>query len=156
MPRIASGSGYAYFCVLTGVFITALYTFRMFFMTFLGKERMDHHTQEHLHESPWVVTCRWSFSRFLRRSSAGSPSRPMLFGRYFEGSIHVLPPTMYWRTVGEEFHGPASFVLSAFLRLPYGWPAWAYSTAWLFFLWRPALADAAEAKFKWLLHHTDQ
>src|SRR6202041_1746375 len=49
------GSGYAYFCVVTGVFITALYTFRMFIMTFLGKERMDHHTQEHLHESPWVV-----------------------------------------------------------------------------------------------------
>ena len=55
--RVASrGLGYAYFCVLTGVFITALYTFRMFFMTFHGKERMDHHTQEHLHESPWVVT----------------------------------------------------------------------------------------------------
>ena len=50
------GSGYAYFCVLTGVFITALYTFRMFFMTFHGRPRMDHHTQEHLHESPWVVT----------------------------------------------------------------------------------------------------
>ncbi len=51
-----AGSGYAYFCVLTGVFITALYTFRMFIMTFLGKGRMDHHTEEHLHESPWVVT----------------------------------------------------------------------------------------------------
>src|SRR5882757_6523004 len=48
-----AGSGYAYVCVLSGVFITALYTFRMFIMTFLGKERMDHHTQEHLHESPW-------------------------------------------------------------------------------------------------------
>src|SRR6202040_2392788 len=50
------GSGYAYFCGVSGGFITALYTFRMFIMTFLGKERMDHHTQEHLHESPWVVT----------------------------------------------------------------------------------------------------
>ena len=49
-------STYAYFCVLSGVFITALYTFRMFFMTFHGEPRMDHHTQEHLHESPWVVT----------------------------------------------------------------------------------------------------
>ena len=36
------GSSYAYFCVLTGVFVTALYTFRMFFMTFHGEERMDH------------------------------------------------------------------------------------------------------------------
>ena len=51
-----AGHAYAYFCVLSGVFITALYTFRMFFMTFHGEPRMDHHTQEHLHESPWVVT----------------------------------------------------------------------------------------------------
>src|SRR5260370_3150968 len=50
-----AGSGYAYFCLLSGVFITALYTSRMFFMTFHGTERMDQHTREHLHESPWVV-----------------------------------------------------------------------------------------------------
>src|ERR1035441_5294640 len=49
------GARYAYYCVLAGVFVTALYTFRMFFMTFHGKERMDHHTQEHLHERPRVV-----------------------------------------------------------------------------------------------------
>ncbi len=40
------GSGYAYFCVLTGVFVTALYTFRMIFMTFHGPERF-HHAHEH-------------------------------------------------------------------------------------------------------------
>ena len=45
-----------YFCVLIGVFVTALYTFRLVFMVFHGKERMDEHTREHLHESPWVVT----------------------------------------------------------------------------------------------------
>jgi len=33
------GAGYAYFAVLAGVFITALYTFRLIFMTFHGKER---------------------------------------------------------------------------------------------------------------------
>src|SRR3984957_8941308 len=49
------GHTYAYFCVLSGVFVTALYTFRMFFMTFHGRPRMDHHTEEHLQESPWVV-----------------------------------------------------------------------------------------------------
>jgi len=36
------GSGYAYFCVLSGVFITALYTFRAFFMTFHGELRSGH------------------------------------------------------------------------------------------------------------------
>src|SRR5580700_6412912 len=49
-------AGYTYFCVLGGVFVTALYTFRAFFMTFHGAERMDEETKHHLHESPGVVT----------------------------------------------------------------------------------------------------
>lgn len=49
------GSAYAYFCVTLGAMITALYTFRSFFMTFHGKPRMDEHTLSHVHESPWVV-----------------------------------------------------------------------------------------------------
>ncbi|MDH5360874.1 MAG: NADH-quinone oxidoreductase subunit L, partial [Gammaproteobacteria bacterium] len=51
-----AGSGFAYFSVLLGVFITAFYSFRLFFLVFHGKERMDEHTRSHLHESPWVVT----------------------------------------------------------------------------------------------------
>ncbi|MCC5861433.1 MAG: NADH-quinone oxidoreductase subunit L, partial [Gammaproteobacteria bacterium] len=50
------GSTYAYWCVLIGVFITALYSFRLLFMVFHGEERFDRHTREHLHESPRVVT----------------------------------------------------------------------------------------------------
>lgn len=49
------GSHYAYYCVLIGAMVTALYTFRSFFMTFHGKPRMDEHTFNHVHESPWVV-----------------------------------------------------------------------------------------------------
>lgn len=49
------GSSYAYFCVVVGAGVTALYTFRSLFMTFHGKPRMDEHTLRHIHESPWVV-----------------------------------------------------------------------------------------------------
>lgn len=49
------GSAYAYFCVAAGAMVTALYSFRAFFMTFHGKPRMDDHTFSHVHESPWVV-----------------------------------------------------------------------------------------------------
>lgn len=49
------GSSYAYFCVLTGAMVTAMYTFRSLFMTFHGKPRMDEETLSHIHESPWVV-----------------------------------------------------------------------------------------------------
>ncbi|MGH8127428.1 MAG: NADH-quinone oxidoreductase subunit L, partial [Gammaproteobacteria bacterium] len=50
------GATYAYWCALLGVLVTTLYTFRMIFLTFHGKPRMDAHTREHLKESPWVVT----------------------------------------------------------------------------------------------------
>ena len=50
------GHRLAYWAVLLGVFVTSLYSFRLLFVVFHGKERMDHHTKEHLHETPWVVT----------------------------------------------------------------------------------------------------
>src|ERR1700688_911067 len=84
------GSGYAYVCVVSGVFITALYTFRMFIMTFLGKERMDHHTQEHLHESPWVVTVPLVLLAIPSALIGWFTVGPVLFGKFFEGSIFVL------------------------------------------------------------------
>ena len=61
------GSGFAYFAVIAGVFITSFYSFRLYFLVFWGKERYDqnpdaHHHDDHHHhgdgkphESPWVV-----------------------------------------------------------------------------------------------------
>ena len=100
------GSGYAYFCVLSGVFITALYTFRAFFMTFHGelrsahdaheaggKSSADHHAPAHRKRTPMATMttgrrtralrwcgCRWCCWRFRRRSSAGSRSSPCFSG----------------------------------------------------------------------------
>jgi NADH-quinone oxidoreductase subunit L len=144
------GSGYAYFCVVTGVFITALYTFRMFIMTFLGKERMDHHTLEHLHESPWVV---WVPLVLLAIPSAligWFTVGPVLFGGFFEGSIFVLPANNVLEHVAEEFHGPGEFIASAMRQLPVWLAALGVLTAYIFFKWKPALADSAERSFKWL------
>src|ERR1700684_3014497 len=81
------GATYAYFCVLAGVFITALYPFPMLFMTFHGKPRMDHHTQEHLHESPWVVTVPLILLAIPSALIGWFTVAPMLFGKFFEGSI---------------------------------------------------------------------
>src|SRR3984893_18762744 len=103
------GHGYAYFCVLSGVFITALYTFRMFFMTFHGRPRMDHHTEEHLHESPWVI---WVPLLLLCIPSAligWFTVQPVLFGGYFDGSIHVLPANNVLAKLAEAFHGSGEF-----------------------------------------------
>jgi len=135
------GAGYAYFCVLTGVFVTAFYTFRLVFMTFHGEERMDHHTQEHLHESPWVVTVPLILLA-VPSVIAGWPFiERLLFGDFFEGAIAVAPRHDVLGLMGEEFHGPAAFVLHG-LQAPAVWLAAAgVLAAWYLYLRRPELAE---------------
>ena len=43
------GSGFAYFAVLVGVFVTAFYSFRLYFLVFHGKERFDQNPEQHAH-----------------------------------------------------------------------------------------------------------
>ena len=146
-----TGHWYAYFCVLSGVFITALYTFRMFFMTFHGEPRMDHHTQEHLHESPWVVTLPLILLAIPSAVIGWLTVEPVLFGDYFKGALHVLAANDVLAEVGEEFHGSAvEFLWAGCKALPVWLAALGVFTAWLFFLKRPDLAEAAERRFKWL------
>jgi len=144
------GSTYAYICVLSGVFITALYTFRMFFMTFHGEERMDDHTREHLHESPWVVTVPLILLAIPSALMGWFTVKPLLFGNFFDGSIVVLPAHEVLKHIGEEFHDPGAFVWAATSTLPLWLALAGVAAAWLFFYKKPVLADAAERKFKWL------
>jgi NADH-quinone oxidoreductase subunit L len=106
------GAGYAYWCVLIGVFVTALYTFRLLFMTFHGRERMDEHTREHLHESPWVVTLPLVALAIPSIGIGWLTVGPIVFGDFFAGAIAQAPDGPL-AILGAEFHGPAAFVLHA-------------------------------------------
>ena len=46
---------YGFWCGLLAAFLTAFYSWRLLILTFHGKPRADHHTMEHVHESPWVM-----------------------------------------------------------------------------------------------------
>jgi NADH-quinone oxidoreductase subunit L len=46
----------AYGVALLASLLTAFYMFRLYFLTFGGKVRADHHTMEHIHESPKSIT----------------------------------------------------------------------------------------------------
>jgi NADH-quinone oxidoreductase subunit L len=113
------GSGFAYFAVTASAFVTALYTFRMMFMTFHGAPRMDHHTQEHLRESPWVVTLPLIALAIPSVYSGWAYIRPMLFGGYFGHSIVVSPAHDALAHLGEEFHGSAAMALHSVFTLPF-------------------------------------
>jgi NADH-quinone oxidoreductase subunit L len=133
------GAGYAYFCVIVGVFVTAFYSFRLVFMTFHGEERMDHHTQEHLHESPWVVTVPLVLLAIPSLAIGWFTIEPLLFGGYFDGSIRVAERHDVLHHIGEEFHGSAQFVLHGLMG-PAVWLAAAgVILAWLLYLKRPDL-----------------
>jgi NADH-quinone oxidoreductase subunit L len=82
-------AGMAHIALLIGVFVTALYTFRMYFLVFHTEERMDKHTKEHLHETPSVVTVPLILLAFFSVVS-GYIFEPVLFGDFFSRSIHVL------------------------------------------------------------------
>jgi len=141
-----AGAGYAYFCVITGVFVTAFYSFRLVFLTFHGQERMDHHTQEHLHESPWVVTLPLILLAIPSIVIGWPEIGPLLFGNYFQGAIYVAPPHDVLGHLAEEFHGPGEFLLHG-LRGPAVWLAAAgVLAAWFLYLKRPALADRLREK----------
>jgi NADH-quinone oxidoreductase subunit L len=140
------GATYAYWCLLIGVFVTAFYSFRLVFMTFHGEERMDHHTREHLHESPWVVTLPLVLLAIPSVLIGWFSIEPLLFGGYFGNSIRVAGNHDVLHHIAEEFHGPAAFVLHGFSG-PAVWLAFAgTAVAWLLYLHRPAWATSLREK----------
>jgi NADH-quinone oxidoreductase subunit L len=54
--RLAGLHLFLYATLILSAACTAFYMFRLYFLVFAGASRADHHTQEHVHESPWPMT----------------------------------------------------------------------------------------------------
>jgi NADH-quinone oxidoreductase subunit L len=132
------GAGFAYFCAVTTVFVTAFYTFRLLFMTFHGKPRMDHHTEEHLHESPWVVTLPLIVLA-IPSIGAGWLIGPILFGNYFGGTIQIMPQHEAMARMSMEYHGILAMMTHAVTTIPFWFSIGGIVTAWYFYLVRTDL-----------------
>lgn len=139
------GVGFAYFCVLTTVFITALYTFRLIFMTFHGQPRMDAHTKEHLHESPWVVTVPLVILA-IPTIAAGWFIGPIVFGDYFDNVIHVLPQHNAIEKLGAEFTGIGGMMVHALSTAPFWLSTAGIFTAWYLYSARTDLPGKIKAR----------
>ncbi len=144
-----AGAGIAYWAVLLSVFVTALYSFRMYFLVFHGKPRMDDHTREHLHESPWVVTGPLIALAFFS-VVAGYVIDPVVFGDFFKGVIYVSPEHTGLAHVAEHYHGPLSFVLHAFAGPAIYLAIAGVFTAWYVYMKNPDLADNVRQRFNTL------
>ena len=129
----------AYYAVLAGVYVTALYSFRLVFMVFHGEERMDHHTAQHLHESPAVVTLPLIALAIPSVVIGAVGVGPMVFGDYFGGSIVVAHEHNVLGHMAEEFHGVLPFITHGMTQLPFILAMAGLATAWFLYLYRPGL-----------------
>ena len=135
------GAGFAYLCLVAGVFVTALYSFRMFFLVFHGKERMDEETRHHLHESPWVITVPLVLLAIPSVAIGWLAIDPLLFGSYFDGAIVVNDNHNVLAELGREFHGPGQFVLHGMLGWPVPLSMLGVGLAWYAYLRNPAFPE---------------
>jgi len=154
------GAGFAQFAVLAGVFVTAFYSFRMYFLVFHGKEHFhhkpfpgehDHHDDDHdhghdghhahtPHESPWVVTLPLALLAIPSVVIGYLTIKPMLYGDFFKDAIfvnHELHPAM--EELSKEFHGAAEMGLHAFTSLPFFLALAGVVTAFVFYMVAPQI-----------------
>jgi len=143
-----AGSSFAYACVVLGVFVTAFYSFRMFFLVFHTRERMDEHAKSHLHESPKVVVWPlWALA--VPSVIAGYWIEPVLFGNYFGSAIQVLPEHATLAKVGEDF-SMAHFFGHGLVSAPFWLAIAGLGSAWYFYEKRPDIPEAISNKIKFI------
>lgn len=155
------GAGFAYFAVLAGVFITAFYSFRLYFLVFHGKENFGHAADDHAdahaghdehhrglahgekpHESPLVI---WLPLVLLAIPSVviGYLSiEPFLFGKFFNGVIVVGENHHAMEELKHEFHGAGAMALHAFTSAPFILALAGVVLAYVFYLVKPEIPAA--------------
>jgi NADH-quinone oxidoreductase subunit L len=156
------GAGFAAFAVTAGVFVTAFYSFRMFFLVFHGAERFhhkpfpgehDHHADHgegshYPHESPWVVTGPLVALAIPSVVIGAMTIGPVLFGDFFADSIAVDESRhAAMKELAENFHGAGAMALHALTSLPFWLAAAGVATAWWFYLKQPSLPVAIARTF---------
>jgi NADH-quinone oxidoreductase subunit L len=146
----------AYLSVLLGVFVTALYSFRMFFLVFHGEERMDKETRSHLHETPAVVTGPLIMLAIPSAIIGWFTIQPILFGDFFGDSIQVLPSHDVLAELGAAFHGSAQFIVHALQGPAVYLAAAGLITAWFLYLKRPDIPQKIQNKVSGLYELLDR
>jgi len=166
-------TGFAQFAVTAGVFVTALYTFRMFFLVFHGKERFGAQAQGHdahaghgahdepahgtPHESPGVVVWPLVLLAIPSVLIGAVGMGPMVAGDYFRASIAVdaaAHPAM--EELAHEFTGWLPMALEGFTHLPFVLALAGVALAWLLYLQRPQWPQVIAARVQWLYRLLDQ
>ena len=164
------GAGFAYFAVIAGVFVTAFYSFRMYFLVFHGEERFgkghaDHHgdhddeesSHDHHHglapgqkphETPWVVWLPLVLLAIPSLAVGFIAIGPMVFGDYFKSAIYIdhhAHPAM--EHLAEHFHGAVAMGIHSLTSLPFILAFSGVALSWFFYMKRPDIPAAIQRRF---------
>ncbi|MES2297763.1 MAG: NADH-quinone oxidoreductase subunit L [Pseudomonadota bacterium] len=167
------GSGIAYAAVVIGVFVTAFYSFRMYFLVFHGEERFGkphHHNHGHdahdahddahhhglapgqkPHESKFVVTFPLVMLAIPSLLIGGLTIKSMLFGDFFKGVIFVGENHKGMEELAHEFHelgGALGMGMHAFLSLPFLLAAAGVGAAYYCYMVNPKVPAWFYEKFR--------
>jgi NADH-quinone oxidoreductase subunit L len=154
------GAHFAAFAVVAGVFVTAFYSFRMYFLVFHGEERFRHkphppeddhaHDDDHghhgahePHESPWVVTLPLVLLAIPSVVIGYLTIQPLLFGDFFKDAIFVDAARHgAMKELAAGFHGAAGMAVHGLQTLPFWLALAGVVVAWWFYLKQPAIPAA--------------
>jgi NADH-quinone oxidoreductase subunit L len=146
-----------YVMLLVGVFVTAFYSFRMFFLVFHGKPRWGHggpgghsshgHGHHEPHESPWVVTGPLIFLAIPSVLLGGLAIGPMLFGSFFTNVISVSPTHPAMTVLASHYHGAWALALHAVQTWPFWLALAGVAFAYLFYIVVPTVPEAIRGAF---------
>jgi NADH-quinone oxidoreductase subunit L len=165
------GSGFALFAVTFGVFVTAFYSFRMYFLVFHGDERFGKEAHDHNgdhddeepsvdhhhglapghkpHETPWVVTAPLVLLAIPSVVIGYLTIQPMLFGGFLGDSIVTdiaRHPAM--RELQASFHSAAGMALHGLQAVPFWLALAGVVVAWWFYLKQPSIPAALQRTFE--------
>jgi NADH-quinone oxidoreductase subunit L len=156
------GAGFAYFCALAAVFVGGLYSFRLIFFTFHGKERFrevahdahghdahhddhGHHGPAEPHESPKVVTVPLILLS-IPAIASGWLIATILYGNWFGGAITIAGVHKGMATMAHEFHGVVGMMTHGVTTLPFWLAISGAATAWFLYIVRPDLPAVIKQK----------
>ena len=138
---------WVYYAVVAGVFITAFYSLRMFFLVFHGESRVDHHTAEHLHEPAKSITVPLIILAIPSAVIGYFTIEPMLFTGWLDNAITVSSSHVSMAGLKSEFHSAGAMISHAVSTLPFWMMVGGIATAWVFSLYRTQWADWVMNKF---------
>lgn len=152
------GASLAYYAVVLGVLVTAIYSFRLLYLTFHGKEKFEvvHDAGDHLpdgqlahapKESPLVVTIPLILLAIPSVVIGFLTIKPILFGGWLNDSIKVLPENDVMAELGEHFHSATAMATHAVSTLPFWMMVAGFAISTIIYMYRPSIAAVLRKNF---------